>query len=67
MPIPGDVERQQEREAAEWLLYREHNADLRRQLQAAVELLGERAGLGMVEVNRILADRVERNRRTEQP
>lgn len=41
---------------------REQNADLQQQLQAAVELLGERMG---ADPNPALAERVERNRKRE--
>jgi hypothetical protein len=64
VPYSGEEHaRAEERAAAEWLLQREHAKDLRRQLRAAVELLAERTGLSLKEVNAALAQRVAANRK----
>ena len=55
-----DLRRKEEHDAYRQMMQDGHVESMRTQLQAAVELLGERLGLGCEEVNRILAERVGR-------
>jgi hypothetical protein len=66
--MPGGAEeraRREEREAQEWLLYREQCNDLRQQLQAAFDLLVERTGQSREQIAEQLAARVAENRASQ--
>lgn len=54
--------RREERQAQEWLLYREQCNDLRSQFQALFDLFIERTGLSRDEGAKQLAARVAENR-----